>query len=112
MSEKRMLLIDSGLLSKIDENRGDMSRTEFLDFIIESQLRPEQEKVETIRYVSREEYQQFTQTMRELMRNCLDFFVSVGMEKSGPTKENQAYEEMVKRLQGITGPESKVKTSK
>ena len=54
--------------------------------------------------VSREEYQQFTQTMRELMRNCLDFFVSVGMEKSGPTKENQAYEEMVKRLQGITVP--------
>ena len=38
MTEKRMLIVDAELLKKIDENRGDMSRTEFINFLINSQL--------------------------------------------------------------------------
>jgi metal-responsive CopG/Arc/MetJ family transcriptional regulator len=38
MSEKRMLIVDDELLSKIDENRGEMSRSEFIGFIINTQL--------------------------------------------------------------------------
>ncbi len=32
MSEKRMLIVDEELLNKIDENRGEMSRAEFINF--------------------------------------------------------------------------------
>ena len=38
MSEKRMLIVDNDLLNKIDQNRGEMSRSEFIEFLINSQL--------------------------------------------------------------------------
>ncbi len=38
MSEKRMLIVDSELLSKLDENHGEMSRVEFINFLINNQL--------------------------------------------------------------------------
>ena len=31
MSEKRMLVVDADLVKKIDENRGELSRSEFID---------------------------------------------------------------------------------
>ncbi len=39
MTEKRMLIVDSDLVEKIDQNRGEMSRTEFLRFLIDSQTK-------------------------------------------------------------------------
>ena len=39
MAEKRMLIMPAELIKKIDENRGDMSQAEFIDFLIESQLK-------------------------------------------------------------------------
>ncbi len=75
MSEKRMLIVDEDLLKKIDENRGDMSRAEFISFIINNQL-GEQEKDSPVssQYVTREEYQEFTLGMKDLLRRFLDFF--------------------------------------
>ena len=43
MSEKRMLIVDAELVKRIDDNRGDLGRSEFIDFIIESQLKEKQE---------------------------------------------------------------------
>jgi len=34
MAEKRMLIVDAELVAKIDDNRGDMSRSEFINFLI------------------------------------------------------------------------------
>ena len=41
MPEKRMLIVPAELIKKIDENRGDMSQAEFIDFLIGSQLKEE-----------------------------------------------------------------------
>ena len=38
MSEKRMLIVDAEVVRKIDENRGDMSCSEFINFLIDNQL--------------------------------------------------------------------------
>ena len=38
MTEKRMLIVDDELLKKIDENRGEMSRNEFISFLSITQL--------------------------------------------------------------------------
>ena len=39
MSEKTMLIVPSELTRKIDDNRGDMGRAEFIDFLIDGQLK-------------------------------------------------------------------------
>ena len=43
MSEKRMLIVDAELVKKVDDNRGDMGRSEFINFLIESQLKEKEE---------------------------------------------------------------------
>ncbi|MCJ7743891.1 MAG: hypothetical protein MUO99_04945 [Dehalococcoidales bacterium] len=43
MSDKRMLILPAEVVNKIDENRGDMSQAEFIEFLITNQLK-EKEK--------------------------------------------------------------------
>ena len=38
MTDKRMLILPSELVKKIDDNRGDMSQADFLDYLIESHM--------------------------------------------------------------------------
>ena len=97
MTEKRMLIIDVELVRKIDENRGDMSRTEFLNFLIDNQL---QEDTGRDNYIAKEEFCQFAEGMRELLRNFLEFFLSYGLEL-GKQPKDKAFEELSQKLQAL-----------
>ena len=79
MPEKKMLIVDSDVARKIDENRGDMSISHFISFLIDSQLK---EDVNGLAdgHVTKEEFRQFEQGIRELLRNFLEFFLSYGLE--------------------------------
>jgi hypothetical protein len=102
MAEKRMLIVSAELVRRIDENRGDMSQTEFIDFLIDSQLKeetktkPEEQK----KYVTEEQFHSLEQDIKKLLRSFLDFFVSYGLElgKQAPQSE---FEELATRLQGL-----------
>jgi hypothetical protein len=102
MADKRMLIIDAELVRKIDENRGDMSRSEFLNFLIDSQLTEETGREN---YIDKEEFYQFAQGIRELLRNFLEFFISYGLEL-GKQPKDEAFEELSQKLQAL---ESKAK---
>ncbi len=112
MSEKRMLIVDEELLEKIDKNRGDMSRTEFIGFLLNNML---DEKVGTNtssnQYVSREEFQEFAVGMKDLLRRFLDFFISYGLELGQEPKDN-TFSELVQKLQALSATGGKPKTSK
>jgi len=110
MTEKRMLIVDSELLEKIDQNRGDMSRTEFLKFLIDSQL-GEEEKTSAREYVSREEFEEFAQGMKDLLRRFLDFFISYGMEL-GEEPKDRTFAELVKKLQSLANTGGKPKPTR
>ena len=97
MTEKRMLVVDAELLRKIDENRGDMSRSEFLSFLIDSQL---EEGTEHNNYINKEEFYQFAQGMKELLRNFLEFFISYGLEL-GKQPKDKAFEELNQKLRAL-----------
>ena len=97
MTEKKMLIVDAELLRKIDENRGDMSRSEFLSFLIDSQL---EEGTEHNNYISKEEFYQFAQGMKELLRNFLEFFISYGLEL-GKQPKDKAFEELNQKLHAL-----------
>ena len=97
MGEKRMLIVPVELIKKIDDNRGDMSQAEFIDFLIGSQLKEEDNKQQ---YATTEEVRSLEQDMKKLLRSFLDFFVSYGLElgKQSPKTE---LEEFTSKLRGL-----------
>jgi len=108
MSEKRMLIVDAELVKKVDDNRGDMGRSEFLNFLIESQLK-EKEESKKQGSVTREEFHQFQEGTKELLRNFLEFFISYGLELGKQPSDNE-FEQLTRKLQSLGGS-AKVKSS-
>lgn len=88
MPEKRMLIIDADLAKRIDENRGDMNIAEFINFLIDSQFKKNVSSPAN-NHVTKEEFRQFEQGIKELLRNFLEFFLSYGLElgKQNPDTE-------------------------
>lgn len=98
MGEKRMLIVPADLAKRIDENRGDMSPAEFIDFLIDSQLK--EETRETAKYVTEEQLRSLEQDIKRLLRSFLDFFVSYGLEL-GKQSPHSEFEGLISRLQGL-----------
>lgn len=112
MSEKKMLIVESQLLQKIDENRGEMSRNEFIDFLLNNQLgEVNQSPAVSNQYITREEYQEFALGMKDLLRRFLDFFISYGLELGQEPKDN-TFNELVQKLQTLSANAGKLKSSK
>ena len=108
MSEKRMLIVDAELVKKVDDNRGDMERSEFINFLIENQLK-EKEEGKKQSSVTREEFHQFQEGTKELLRNFLEFFISYGLELGKQPGDNE-FEKLTQKLQSLGGS-AKVKSS-
>ena len=100
-----MLIVDADVVRKIDENRGDMSRSEFLNFLVDSRLK---EEVGNQNYVDKEEFRQFTQGMKELLRNFLEFFISYGLEL-GKQPKDKTFVELSQKLQALGSSGNKAK---
>jgi hypothetical protein len=112
MTDKRMLIVDEETLTRIDENRGDMDRAEFIKFLINSQL-GEDESATAIspQYVNREEFQEFSQGMKDLLKRFLDFFISYGLELGQEPKDG-TFSELVQKLQSLSATGGKPKVGK
>jgi hypothetical protein len=83
-----IMVVKEDVVKQIDENRGEMNRTEFVNYLIQCQLK---EHSNHNNYITKEEFQQFTGQMMELLHNFLQFFVSYGMTagKGQPEAEIQ-----------------------
>ena len=103
MSEKRILIIDTEVVRKVDENRGDMNHSEFINFLIDSCSEEDSGKQN---YITEEEFNQFQQGTRELLRNFLEFFISYSLEL-GKQPEDKLFEELSQKLQAFGGSDSK-----
>ena len=107
MSEKRMLVVDADLVKKIDENRGELSRSEFIDLLIEGQLLDKEDgsksrataEVEDDA-VTREEFIQFQEGAKELLRSFLDFFINYGLEL-GREPRDEEFEQLSRKLRTL-----------
>jgi hypothetical protein len=108
MPEKRMLIVDSDVISKIDENRGDMSISDFISFLIEGQLKQDVNG-RNDDHVTKEEFRQFEQGIRELLRNFLEFFLSYGLEL-GKQPTDRELEKLTQKLRAL-GASAKAKST-
>ena len=98
MPEKRMMIVPAELVRKIDENRGDMSQADFVEFLIDSHLQESVKKpVDEKKYATKEEFRSFEEDIKKLLKSFLDFFVGYGLElgKTSPTTE---FEELRAKL--------------
>ncbi len=112
MSDKRMIIVDDDLLSMIDANRGDMGRAEFISFLINSHLQEDGGKAgHNNTYITREEFQEFAQGMKDLLRRFLDFYISYGLEL-GEEPKDHTFEDLKKKLQSLSFGEDKPKSAK
>ena len=99
MSEKRMLIVDIEVMKRIEENRGDLSISEFFNLLIDNQLKAGNTKLNG---VSREEFHQFQQGMKDLLHNFLEFFVTYGLELGKQTGDEE-FLQLSKQLQTLGG---------
>jgi len=106
MSDKRMLIVDAEVARLIDENRGDMDRSEFIAFIIETCLRggPEDKTPDRLEFATKADFEQFQQGTREMLKNFLEFFVSYGLEFSKEPKD-KVFSELTETLRSLAAKE-------
>ncbi|MHB8105352.1 MAG: hypothetical protein ACYDG5_07440 [Dehalococcoidales bacterium] len=71
-----IMVVKEDIVKQIDEHRGEMNRTEFVNYLIQYQLK---QQLNQKKGVSREEFQDYTHQMVDLLHNFLQFFVSYGM---------------------------------
>ena len=99
-----IMVVKQDVVKQIDENRGEMNRTEFVNYLIQCQMR---EHLNQKICVTKEEFQVFTRQMMELLHNFLQFFVSYGMAMGKGTHEKdiQAWNKQLESFLG-TGEET------
>lgn len=110
MPEKRILILPSELVRKIDENRGDMTLADFIEFLIDNQLKEKTaEPTGDNKYATREEIRLLEEDVKKLLKNFLDFFVSYGLElgKQSPKTEFDELSSRLHELESDLGSEVK-----
>lgn len=100
MSDNKILVVPADLIKKIDENRGDTSRAEFIEAMIDNLVTDKPQSRVEADYVTRLELASFEQDIKQLLKNFLDFFVSYGMEL-GENGQQIGIEKFTSKLQGL-----------
>ena len=83
----------------VKANRGDLTLSEFFNLLIDNHLKSENTKRNG---VSREEFYQFQEGMKNLLHSFLEFFVTYGLEL-GEQTEDEEFQQLSKRLQSLGG---------
>ena len=124
MSEKKMLILPAELIKKVNDNRGDLSQAEFIDFLLKDRLEEKTEEQKEItreefeslrrdirqvllkeatekeRYATKEELQVFQEDAKKLIKSFLDFFIGYGLELSKQPAGDEL-KELVKKLDSL-----------
>lgn len=94
-----IMVVKEDVVKQIDENRGEMNRTEFVNYLIQCQL---QEHLNQKKCATKEEFRLFSHQMLELLHNFLQFFVSYGMAM-GKGQQEKDIQALNKQLESFLG---------
>lgn len=102
MSDSKILVVPADLAQKIDDNRGDTSRAEFIEALIDNLITDKAEAKDNgkLDYATRAELLSFEHDMKQLLKSFLDFFVSYGLEL-GENGQPIGIEKFTSKLQGL-----------
>jgi len=102
-----IMVVKEDVVKQIDDNRGEMNRTEFVTYLIQCQLK---ERYNQHDYVKKEEFQQFSQEIMGLLHNFLQFFVSYGMAM-GKRQEIDDFQLLNQQLESLNKPDEETEDS-
>jgi hypothetical protein len=102
LSDNKILVVPSDLAEKIDNNRGDLSRVEFIETLIDNLVadKPAAKGNGKVEYASKTELLSFEQDMKLLLKSFLDFFMAYGMEY-GENGQLLEIDKFTSKLQGL-----------
>jgi len=106
VSDRRIMVLPVELVVKLDENRGDMGRAEFIDLLLDSHLDsnlPNANEEQNLEYVTQESLADFERGIKELLRSFLEFFVTYSLE-IGKESGDSDLESLTERLKEVPGP--------
>ena len=112
MGQKRTIVLDEDelimivgkeVVEQIDENRGEMNRTEFVNLLIQSQLKKFNEEHD---YVTKKEFNGFTQEVKEILHNYLELALGYALS-TDETPSNSALEDLNRQLMSNDNPDDK-----
>jgi hypothetical protein len=92
-----IMVVKEDIVRQIDENRGEMNRTEFVNYLIQCQLKEQFDRKDSI---SREEFELFARRMTDTLQNFLRFFISYGMSL-GHGKNNADIQALNQQLDSL-----------
>ncbi len=90
-----IMVVDKDIVRQLDEHRGELTRTEFVNFLIHNQLR---EADRGQNYVDKEDFHQAVSEIKELMRNFLDFILTLELAKDA---EDSDFKEWRRKIQSL-----------
>lgn len=73
-----VMVVKEEVVRQIDQNRGELNRTEFVNYLIQHQLKEHERRDD---YVPKEDFLKFTRQITELLNDFLQFFVAYGMSR-------------------------------
>ena len=96
-----VMVVKEDIVKQIDENRGELNRTEFVNHLIQSQLKEYENQHD---HVTREEFREFTQEIKDLLQNFLQFFISFGIVL-GKQPPHEDFEALSQQLESFNSDE-------
>jgi hypothetical protein len=96
-----IMVVKEDVVKQIDDHRGEMNRTEFVNYLIQCQLKEQNKQKKN---VSKEEFQVFARQMTDTLHNFLQFFVSYGMSM-GKTQQETDIQLLNKQLESLLNNE-------
>jgi hypothetical protein len=92
-----IMVVKQDVVQQIDACRGELTRTEFVNYLIQCQLREQEGRHD---YVPAAEFRQFSRQMSEVVYNFLQFFVSYGMSV-GPAQQDFDLQQLGAQLESL-----------
>ncbi len=102
MSDRRIVVLPAELVVKVDENRGGISRSEFIALLLDSHLGNDNEE-RSPEFVTRESLSDFEKGIKELLRSFMEFFVTYSLE-IGKESGDIDLESLSEKLKEVPGP--------
>ena len=102
MSDKRMMVLPAEVVLRVDENRGDVSRAEFINLLLDNHLGNGDQEQQP-QFVTWESLAELESGMKELLRSFLEFFITYGLEIGKDSGETDL-EALTERLKEVPDP--------
>lgn len=95
-----IMVVKEDIVKQIDESRGELNRTEFVNVLIQAQLK---ESLKQNDCVKTEDFQHFSKEIMGLLHNFLQFFVSYGMAmgRQYPTDDIQSLNQQLESIEKL-----------